>query len=113
MTDLATPPVEHTHVPLRHPRLPAYAPLLAAGIAVAASAIVGLALGWNVTGIVALAIVLHLIGLTLWSRAIENARAATDRLVTSLVWVALLIAMIPLVSLILKVVTEGSSALNG
>ena len=29
MTDLATPPQEHTHVPLRHPRLPSYAPWLA------------------------------------------------------------------------------------
>ena len=113
MTDLATPPVEHTHVPLRHPRLPAFAPLVAAGIATAAAGLLGLTLGWNVTGIAVLAIALHLVGLTVWSRTIENARAATDRLVTSLVWVALLIAMIPLVSLILKVVTEGSSALNG
>jgi phosphate transport system permease protein len=113
MTDLATPPQEHTHVPLKHPRLPSSAPLLAAGIAVAASAIVGMTLGWGVAGIGALAIVLHLAGITLWSRAVENARAATDRLVTSLVWVALLVALIPLVSLIWKVITEGANALNG
>jgi phosphate transport system permease protein len=113
MTDLATPPQEHTHVPLRHPRLPSFAPLLAAGISTAAAAIVGMALGWNLTGIVVLAAVVYLVGLTLWSRTVENARAATDRLVTSLVWVALLIALVPLVSLIYKVVVEGSSALNG
>jgi phosphate transport system permease protein len=113
MTDLATPPQHHEHVPLRHPRLPSYAPFLAAGISVAAAALIGMTLGWNVTGIVILAIVLHLVGLTLWSRAIENARAATDRLVTSLVWVALLVALVPLVSLIYKVITEGGSALNG
>ena len=112
MTDLATPPQQHTHVPLRHPRLPSYAPLLAAAVATAAAALVGMTLGWNLTGIVVLAIVLHLVGLTLWSRAVENARAATDRLVTSLVWVALLIALVPLASLILKVVTEGSAELN-
>lgn len=112
MTDLATPPLEHTHVPLRHPRLPGYAPLLAAGIAVAASAILGLALGWNLTGIILLAVVLHLVGLTVWSRAVENARAATDRLMTSLVWVALLVALVPLVSLIWKVVQEGAPAIN-
>jgi phosphate transport system permease protein len=112
MTDLATPPLEHTHVPLRHPRLPGFAPLLAAGIATAASAILGLALGWSLTGIVLLAIVLHLVGLTVWSRAVENARAATDRLMTSLVWVALLIALVPLVSLIWKVVQEGAPAIN-
>ncbi|MGY2876302.1 phosphate transport system permease protein [Marmoricola sp. URHA0025 HA25] len=112
MTDLAAPPQEHTHVPLRHPRLPSYAPLIAAGIAGAAAGLVGLTLGWNLAGIVALAIVLHLVGLTVWSRAVENARAATDRLMTSLVWVALLIALIPLVSLLWKVVSEGSPAIN-
>src|SRR3954447_15740501 len=111
-TDLATRPQEHVHVPLRHARLPAFAPLLAAGIAVAASAILGLALGWPVPGIVVVAILLHLVGLTLWSRAVENARAATDRLMTSLVWIALLIALIPLVSLLWKVVAEGSPAIN-
>jgi phosphate transport system permease protein len=112
MTDLATPPQEHTHVPLRHPRLPSSAPLLAAGIAAAAATIVGITLGWGLPGIGALAIALHLVGLTLWSRAVENARAATDRLVTSLVWVALIVALIPLVSLIWKVVTKGAGALD-
>jgi phosphate transport system permease protein len=112
MTDLAAPPQEHTHVPLRHPRLPSYAPLIAAGIASAGAAIVGLTLGWNLAGIAVLAIVLHLVGLTVWSRAVENARAATDRLMTSLVWVALLIALVPLVSLLWKVVAEGSPAIN-
>jgi phosphate transport system permease protein len=113
MTDLATPPQTHPHLPLRHPRLPSYAPLLAAGIAVAASALLGMTLGWGLAGIAAFAIVLHLVGLTLWSRAVENARAATDRLVTSLVWVSLLIALIPLVSLVSKVVTKGASAIDG
>jgi phosphate transport system permease protein len=113
MTDLATPPETHTHVPLRHPRLPSYAPWLVVGLAVAAAALVGMTLGWSLTGIVVLAILLHVVGLTVWSRAVENARAATDRLVTSLVWVALLIALVPLVSLVLKVVTEGATEVNG
>jgi phosphate transport system permease protein len=114
MTDLATPPREHTtHVPLRHPRLPRHAPALAAGIATAAGAILGLALGLGVTGVVVLAVLLHVVGLTVWSRAVENARAATDRLVTSLVWVALLVALVPLVSLVWKVVEEGAPEING
>jgi phosphate transport system permease protein len=111
-TDLATPPQEHVHVPLRHARLPAFAPLLAAGIATAASALLGLTLGWPLPAIVVVAILLHLVGLTLWSRAVENARAATDRLMTSLVWIALGLALIPLVSLLLKAFSEGSAALN-
>ena len=118
MTDLATPPQEsapssnHGHVPLRHPRLPSSAPWIAVGVAAAAAALVGMTLGWSITAIAVLAAALYVVGLTLWSRAVENARAATDRLVTSLVWVALLVALVPLVSLVLKVVTEGAAAIN-
>jgi len=118
MTDLATPPQEsgpssmHGHVPLRHPRLPSFAPWLAAGVATAAALLVGLTLGWNLTGIVVLAALFHVVGLTLWSRLVENARAAMDRLVTSLVWAALGIALVPLVSLLWTVVTKGAPALN-
>jgi phosphate transport system permease protein len=112
MTDLLTPPSTHAHLPLRHPRLPASAPFLAAGISTAAAALAGMTLGWSIAGIVVLAIVLHLVGLTLWSRAVENARAATDRLLTSLVWVALLIALIPLVSLLWKVISIGGPEVN-
>ena len=111
-TDLAAPPQEHVHVPLRHPRLPGYAPLIAAGVATAAAALLGLTLHWNLAGIAVVAMLLHLVGLTLWSRAVENARSATDRMMTSLVWVALLIALVPLVSLLWKVVTEGAGALD-
>jgi len=109
MTDTVVHPA---HLPLRHPRLPSFAPLLAAGIATAAAALIGLTLGWSIAGIAVVAAVLHLVGLTLWSRAVENARAATDRLVTSLVWVALAIALVPLVSLLWKVIAEGSSAID-
>lgn len=110
MTDTAVHPA---HLPLRHPRLPAFAPALAAGIATAAAALIGLTLGWGIIAIALVAIVLHLVGLTLWSRAVENARAATDRLMTSLVWVALVIALVPLVSLLWQVVTQGADQLNG
>jgi phosphate transport system permease protein len=109
MTDTTVHPA---HLPLRHPRLPSYAPLLAAGIATAAAALVGLTLSWGLVAIVAVAIVLHLVGLTLWSRAVENARAAKDRLVTSLVWVALGVAMVPLASLLWKVITKGAPAID-
>jgi phosphate transport system permease protein len=112
MTDLATQPQEHVHVPLRHPRLPSSAPWLAGGVAAAAALLVGLTLGWSLTGIVVLAVLFHLVGLTLWSRVVENARAATDRLVTSLVWVALGVALVPLVSLLWKVIVKGAPSLD-
>ena len=108
-TDVVTHP---HHLPLRHPRLPAFAPWLAAGVSTAAAMLVGLSLGWNAAGIAVLAVVLHLTGLTLWSRAVENARAAKDRLVTSLVWLALAVALIPLVSLLWKVISKGAPAID-
>ena len=43
---------------------------------------------------------------------IENRRAAVDRLVTSLIWIALVIAFIPLVSLLSTVVRNGASELT-
>jgi phosphate transport system permease protein len=98
---------------LRHPRLPRYAELIVLVVATAAAALLGLALGRGLAAIVAVAALLHLAGLTTWSRAVENARAATDRLVTSLVWVALALALIPLISLLYKVVSEGVPAING
>ena len=108
-TDVVTHP---HHLPLRHPRLPSFAPWLAAGVSTAAAMLVGLSLGWNAAGIVVLAVLLHLAGITLWSRAVENARAAKDRLVTSLVWVALAVALIPLVSLLWKVISKGAPAID-
>jgi phosphate transport system permease protein len=114
MTLLATPPREHLHhVPLRHPRLPPTAPWLAAGIATAAAMLLGLTLGWGPVAITVVAVGLHLAGLTLWSRAVENARTATDRLVTSLVWVSLGVALVPLVSLLWKVIANGAPAIDG
>ncbi|MFL6155364.1 MAG: phosphate ABC transporter permease PstA [Marmoricola sp.] len=101
--------VEHT---LKHPRLPRFAPLIAVVIAAAAGTLVGLSLGWGIAPIAVTTALIYLVGLTAWSRLVENARAATDRLVTSLVWTALLVALIPLVSLLYKVISEGSSSFN-
>jgi len=101
--------IEHS---LQHPRLPRLAALIAGAIAVASAALLGLTLGWGSAPIVIVAAIIYLVGLTAWSRLVENARAATDRLITSLVWTALVIALIPLVSLLYKVVSEGSGSLN-
>ena len=59
-----------------------------------------------------MALLLYLVVLPLWSRIVENGRAATDRFVTGLVWVALLIAFIPLVSLLWTVLREGLPVLD-
>lgn len=97
---------------LRRPRLPRLATPIALVVAIALATLIGLSLGWNIVGIVVLSALVYVVGITLWSRVVENARAATDRLVTSLVWTALAIAMVPLVSLLSTVIKNGAPALN-
>jgi len=104
------PPAEH--VPLRHARLPRWAPLLVVIVSFATSGLVGLLLGWTLAPIVIVALLLYLVVLPLWSRIVENSRAATDRFVTGLIWVALGIAFVPLVSLLWTVLREGLPVLD-
>jgi phosphate transport system permease protein len=100
------------HLPLRHPRLPGWAPALVAAAAAAAGGLVALSLGMGVVAWVIVGTLTYLVVLPVWSRLVENPRAALDRLVTSLVWVALVVAFVPLVSLLYKVVRLGSGELS-
>ena len=52
------------------------------------------------------------VALPLWSLVVEGSRAATDRLVTTLVWSAFGIAMLPLVTLMYEVVANGAKMLT-
>jgi phosphate transport system permease protein len=54
-----------------------------------------------------LALLLFAVGLPVWSRLVESTRAAKDRMVTTLVWSAFAVAMVPLVSLMLTVLRNG------
>ncbi|MCX6396666.1 MAG: phosphate ABC transporter permease PstA [Propionibacteriales bacterium] len=112
-TELSAPPTSKPLRSIKQPRLPKQAPLIAVAVAVAAGALLGLSLGWGLAPIVVLAGLLYVIGLTVWSRIVETPRAATDRLITSLVWVSLIIALIPLVSLLTTVITKGAPAITG
>jgi phosphate transport system permease protein len=115
MTQLLTrdPEPVLTPVPLHRPRLPRWAPALVAAVSAAAAVLLGLTLGWGLVPIVLVAVLLHVVALPVWSRLVENARAATDRLVTSLVWVAVAVALVPLVSLLWKVVQAGAPQIDG
>ncbi len=95
------------HLPLTHPRLPRWAPALAAVISGAAAGLVSLTVGWGLVGFTLLAALLYLVVLPTWSRVVENARAAKDRAMTTLVWVSFGVALVPLVSLIWTVVKKG------
>jgi phosphate transport system permease protein len=95
------------HLTLSQPRLPRWAGWLVAAVSAAAAALVSLSLGWSLAGGAVLALLLSAVGLPVWSRLVESTRAAKDRMVTTLVWSAFAVAMVPLVSLMLTVLRNG------
>jgi phosphate transport system permease protein len=99
-------------LPLTHPTLPRSATALAGVMAVAAGTLIGLLLGWGPAPITVVAALLFGVGMPLWSLLVEGSRAATDRLVTTLVWATFGIAMAPLVSLVSTVVRNGLPVLS-
>ncbi len=105
-------PAPATHLPLTHPRLPRWAPALVATLAAAGSGLVALTLGWGPVAWAAVAIALYAVALPVWSRLVENARAAKDRAVSTLVWVAFALALVPLFSLIWTVVKNGAQVIG-
>src|SRR4051812_43799256 len=100
------------NVPLSHPRLPRLAPVMSLVAAAALSGVLCLLTGWGVFSFVFLTFLAHTALLTGWSRAVENGRAAKDRLMTTLVWSAFLLSMLPLASLIWTVLSKGLPALS-
>jgi phosphate transport system permease protein len=98
---------------MHRPRLPRWAPWLVAVAAAALSAIVTMILDWNIAGWAVLTVLVYAVALPAWSRVVENSRTALDRLITTLVWSAFAIAMVPLVSLVTKVLVEGAPAISG
>jgi phosphate transport system permease protein len=98
---------------LSHPLLPSWAPVLVLVLALAAAGLPAMLLGWSVVGWLALALALFLVVLPAWSAAVENRRAALDRLMTALIWSAFGVAVIPLVWVVWTVVSNGLPAING
>ncbi|GGI48049.1 phosphate transport system permease protein [Agromyces flavus] len=118
MTTTVTPP--ETRSPAATPvsnsltagKLPNGAPwfVLGASLAVSAGlfgviAFAGAEFNW--VGTLVVAALVYVVTITLLSRIVEGPRKATDRFVTALVTGAFLLAMIPLVSLAITVLTFG------
>lgn len=99
-------------------RLPKWSPwlILLASIATFAAifALVAAADGsdFSIVGTVFFGFVLSTVVLFLISRTVEGSRQAVDRLVTSLVTLAFVIALLPLISLVFTVLTNGISRLD-
>lgn len=100
--------VEPQAVSLVHAELPRWAPYgILVGSFVVVGALLAVWVGFSVGLFVFLSAVLFGLATYLISRFVEGGRKATDRLVTIVVTVAFLIALIPLVSVVITVVTNG------
>jgi phosphate transport system permease protein len=111
-TTTDTHPGTTDRMAMHRARLPHWAPWLVAVVAAALSALLSLTLGWSVAGWAVLAVLIYVVALPAWSRLVENKRTALDRLVTTLVWSAFAVALVPLVSLVTKVLVEGAPAIS-
>ena len=108
VTDTPAEAPQTSQVTLKRPRLPRWAPILVGVLSVAVALLIGLSLGWGIAAIVIVAALVHVIALPAWSIVVENRRAAVDRLMTCLVWLAFAIALVPLLSLIWTVIAKGA-----
>ncbi len=108
-TDTAAPFVSPS---MAHPRLPRWAPALMGVVAVAGAGLPALLLGWGLGAWLALSLVVFLVALPAWSWSVENRRAAVDRLMTSLIWSAFGIAVLPLIWLLWTVARVGAPRMS-
>ncbi|MFB7595628.1 phosphate ABC transporter permease PstA [Streptomyces sp. NPDC056160] len=98
---------------LRGASLPRWAPWAIAASAVVAAVVIGLVGGLHSRvqqGLIAA--VLFVLGTYGVTARIEGRRQAKDRVVTSLVWVAFLLALVPLISLVWTTVRRGVKVLD-
>ncbi len=107
MTTLATASANQVR------RLPGWAPwAILVGCMALAAGILALGQGPTIAGVLLIGALLYVVAITITSRAVEGSRYAKDRLATTLVTAAFLIAMVPLVSLVVTVVVNGIGALS-
>ncbi|MFI9078570.1 phosphate ABC transporter permease PstA [Streptomyces sioyaensis] len=116
MTDRRAVPDAGSPLPvsLKQPRLPRWTPPVLALVAAGAGCGIGLAAGLDSTvqwGL--LAGLLFVLGTYALTAGVEGTRQAKDRLATSLVWLAFLIAVVPLASLLWETVARGTKVLDG
>ncbi|MEV5484818.1 MULTISPECIES: phosphate ABC transporter permease PstA [Streptomyces] len=101
-------------VSLKLPRLPRWTPPVLALVAAGSGCGIGLAAGLDSTvqwGLIAG--LLFVLGTFALAAGVEGTRQAKDRLATSLVWLAFLIAVVPLASLLWETVARGTKVLDG
>jgi phosphate transport system permease protein len=106
------PVTEHPGPVHSHRRLPRFAATGVYLVGVALGALLSALTGFTVALTVVYGAVLGTLAVWLASRAVEGRRKGTDRLVTSIVTTAFLVAMVPLVSLMYTVLDNGLERLD-
>ncbi|RJK97712.1 phosphate ABC transporter permease PstA [Vallicoccus soli] len=104
------PALDAADVPLTRPSLPRWAvPAVLLGAVAVAAAVLAPTVGLGWVALPVLTVVLFAVGVYAWSRAVEGSRRATDRLVTTIVTSAFLVALVPLVALVWTVLSRGAA----
>ncbi|GAA5122845.1 phosphate ABC transporter permease PstA [Haloechinothrix salitolerans] len=94
--------------PLVHSTLPRWAPHITLATAILAGfALFGIGISVGLSAIVV--VLLYGVAIYSWSRPVEGARKAKDRVVTAVVTSTFLLALLPLVSVIITVLTRGAA----
>jgi phosphate transport system permease protein len=107
------PPRTPMHDALAGRRLPGWAPLACAGAAILTALLLAAFTAVSgVAGTVLVAALLFVVYQSAWSARVEGRRHATDRLVTTLVYVCFILAITPLVWILVSVIMQGVSALS-
>ena len=94
-------------MPLVHGTLPGWAPWATLAAGAGLGAVLAVASGLHIALAILLALLVHSVAIYAWSRSVEGARRATDRIVTTIVSGAFLLALVPLVSVIMTVLQKG------
>jgi phosphate transport system permease protein len=97
---------------LKSGQLPRYIELYILGMALVIGAGALALMGFSVVGWLVLSAVLYLVLLGIMSSVVENRRRATDRVVRGLVTAAFILAMLPLVSTLITVISRGIGVIN-
>jgi len=104
---------------MRSAQLPRYSPLGLLGLSLAVTGglflfflLAGMTAAYNLTGAIFFGLVLWVAVVYVASFLVEGSRRAKDRLVTALVYTAFGIALLPLLSLLITVVSRGLARLD-
>ncbi|MBX6389660.1 MAG: phosphate ABC transporter permease PstA [Frankia sp.] len=89
--------------------LPAWAPWTIVGVAIAVGLLAGVSTGLNVALGIVLGVLVALVAVPAVSTVVEGGRRARDRLATLLVTLAFALALLPLLSVLITVVDNGTA----